>query len=225
VCLARDSGTTAGTWTRARTRTHTHTHIRRKRQSSTGTQASKRAHLVLEHVEVVLHVTRVCIQLHASRLTPKVRHQQSPVPVHPSRVPPVRHANRQAHHLRTNGLFSEFSLCLSRACLGKMFVYINGSKRPFLLTVKCSRGVFTHEDRSSQGVSGGAQRGYSEKATFGFGGLVVPVGLGSWKSGLRSTPSTSGGGARPASAAIVGYLIGHHQSLISLLAAMMWLRN
>jgi hypothetical protein len=42
-----------------------------------------------------------------------------------------------ASALWENGpLFGEFSLCLSRACLGKMFVFIhiiddNGSKRPF----------------------------------------------------------------------------------------------
>jgi hypothetical protein len=31
-----------------------------------------------------------------------------------------------------NGLFFEFSLCLSRACLGKIIIfYINGSKSPY----------------------------------------------------------------------------------------------
>jgi hypothetical protein len=37
---------------------------------------------------------------------------------------------------KTASLFFEFSLCLSRACLGKMFVfYINGSKMPFSRTI------------------------------------------------------------------------------------------
>ena len=52
-----------------------------------------------------------------------------------------------------------------------------------------------------QGASGGAQRGYSEKAMLGLGGCS---GFGSSKSGDRSAPSTSGGNGSPASEATVG---------------------
>eukprot|EP01046_Picozoa_sp_COSAG06_P057595 COSAG06_NODE_11278_length_1534_cov_1.241812_2_plen_130_part_00 len=36
-----------------------------------------------------------------------------------------------------NGIFFEFSLCLSRACLGKMivYIYIYGSKMPFFAAI------------------------------------------------------------------------------------------
>jgi hypothetical protein len=52
---------------------------------------------------------------------------------------PLRSASaRRCMHLRKNGLFFEFSLCLSRACLGKMIVFIY----KWLKTT-----VFTHRDQ------------------------------------------------------------------------------
>ena len=52
-----------------------------------------------------------------------------------------------AGSLRKNGPFVEFSLCLSRAC-----IYVNVSKRPFLLTVRrfVKRHVSIETDRLSR---------------------------------------------------------------------------
>jgi hypothetical protein len=73
----------------------------------------------------------------------------------------IRRANALDLELYEFGLqvktvsFLEFSLCLSRACLGKMFVhiYINGSKRPFFL-----RSLMHNSPRSKQEEEQG-QRG------------------------------------------------------------------
>jgi hypothetical protein len=46
------------------------------------------------------------------------------------------------HHLKENGLVLEFSLCLSRACLGKKIVlYTNGSKGSFSLTASHQENI------------------------------------------------------------------------------------
>ena len=83
------------------------------------------------------------------------------------------------------------------------------------MTTNSVRGVLTHDwglaqgwsffrphlRSGVQGASGGAQRGYSEKAMLGLGACT---GLGSSNSGDRSAPSTSGGNGSPASEATVG---------------------
>jgi hypothetical protein len=59
----------------------------------------------------------------------------------------------------------------------------------------------SHVCSGVHGASGGAQRGYSENATLGLG-REPAAGLGPAKSEERSAPSTSGGGGKPARAAI-----------------------
>ena len=68
------------------------------------------------------------------------------------------------------------------------------------MMLKSDRLVLMHEVVSFHGVEGSAQRGYSENAA-SFSGAA---GDGSAHSGVRSVPSTSAGGGKPASAATVG---------------------
>ena len=72
------------------------------------------------------------------------------------------------------------------------------------MTVKLERAVLTHDcgvgcpGSGVHAASTGAQRGYSLKTA------SLTCADGSFHSGVRSWPSTSGGGGRPASAASVG---------------------
>ena len=61
-----------------------------------------------------MHESSVSFDIHASIWLPPIALW----------IRPIGTAFNPCASLRQNGLFLEFSLCLSRACLGQMFVYI-----------------------------------------------------------------------------------------------------